>query len=656
MRINSKSIITLLIAFLMIFGTAFYSYAVKSTSIHLKLGLFTSLTDSTIFCILDGYQGTDTTQHTQIDGKNVTKILMDSKGVNYSTKDLALYANRLVLYFEINNVLYRVGEEIIKKAEEGKNGEGTALFEVAKLPKFSVSYNGNGFTGGTVPAQPTQYFAGSNVPILDNTGLLTKINYDFAGWNTKADGTGIDYSVGDNFIMPYSDVILFAQWEEVVKKVTYKSGIPDDVPVTVNAPEDNTPYYTGEGVIVQEKSNDLTWENHDFVGWQYNGVIYSNGSIVIMGYNDIEFIGTWKLQNTSQDSFNVMYHSDSIDGTVTNYSHSDVGIASGYEITLKGLPENFEGPKNKSFIGWSTTASGNVQSKSGDKVIVNSNLDFYAVWENNPTNKVFYYGNGNTGGEVPKDDSEYYSNKDPKPIAAAIGNLSKTNHTFDSWNTMQDGTGSKYEVGDEIVISEQDVYLYAIWNLNPTFKVTYNANDGQGNVPEDNDTYFADSQATVLDKGNLKKDGYDFKGWNSSEDSKTYNANAKITIKGNVTLTAVWVEKSTPTTSNNPPGETTNQQVTNPPATTEQPTTQPPTPEPTTVAASEEEIEIEEEVGAPAGAASSIVETTEELVELDDPIIPLSVLPQTGQLPVELFYGVGGLITAAGVYLRRKSS
>ncbi|MBE0451065.1 MAG: LPXTG cell wall anchor domain-containing protein, partial [Clostridia bacterium] len=47
----------------------------------------------------------------------------------------------------------------------------------------------------------------------------------------------------------------------------------------------------------------------------------------------------------------------------------------------------------------------------------------------------------------------------------------------------------------------------------------------------------------------------------------------------------------------------------------------------------------------------------EELITLDLPneAIPEgSGLPQTGQLPAELFVGLGGLITAAGAFLRKK--
>lgn len=48
------------------------------------------------------------------------------------------------------------------------------------------------------------------------------------------------------------------------------------------------------------------------------------------------------------------------------------------------------------------------------------------------------------------------------------------------------------------------------------------------------------------------------------------------------------------------------------------------------------------------------VEATTEVVEVETEEVPLAEgLPQTGQLPVELFYGAGSLIAAIGVFLKR---
>ena len=50
--------------------------------------------------------------------------------------------------------------------------------------KYSVTYNGNGNTGGTAPANTNLYPSGSTVTVLGNTGVLVKDGSKFIGWNT----------------------------------------------------------------------------------------------------------------------------------------------------------------------------------------------------------------------------------------------------------------------------------------------------------------------------------------------------------------------------------------------------------------------------------------------------------------------------------------
>lgn len=66
----------------------------------------------------------------------------------------------------------------------------------------------------------------------------------------------------------------------------------------------------------------------------------------------------------------------------------------------------------------------------------------------------------------------------------------------------------------------------------------------------------------------------------------------------------------------------------------------------------EEEIVTTEEV--PLGEATT-EPTTEEEVIVDEGTPLGEALPQTGQLPPELYYGIGSIITAAGVFLKRKN-
>ncbi len=59
-----------------------------------------------------------------------------------------------------------------------------------------VIYDGNGNTGGTVPVDDDRYENGAIVTVKGNTGKLEKSGFTFTGWNTVADGSGIEYKAG----------------------------------------------------------------------------------------------------------------------------------------------------------------------------------------------------------------------------------------------------------------------------------------------------------------------------------------------------------------------------------------------------------------------------------------------------------------------------
>ncbi len=75
-----------------------------------------------------------------------------------------------------------------------------------------VHYNGNGSTGGSVPADGTVYANGAQVTVLGNTGGLVKNSDTFAYWNTQADGTGTFFGPTATFNIGPADVTLFAMW------------------------------------------------------------------------------------------------------------------------------------------------------------------------------------------------------------------------------------------------------------------------------------------------------------------------------------------------------------------------------------------------------------------------------------------------------------
>jgi M6 family metalloprotease-like protein/uncharacterized repeat protein (TIGR02543 family) len=95
---------------------------------------------------------------------------------------------------------------------------------------YTVSYNGNGNTGGTVPVDGTPHVAGETVTTLANTGNLVKTGYAFGGWNTLETGTGTNYAPGSSLVMPANNITLYAKW---------------NIPPSVNAGPDQTVAGTG---------------------------------------------------------------------------------------------------------------------------------------------------------------------------------------------------------------------------------------------------------------------------------------------------------------------------------------------------------------------------------------------------------------------------
>ena len=87
---------------------------------------------------------------------------------------------------------------------------------------------------------------------------------------------------------------------------------------------------------------------------------------------------------------------------------------------------------------------------------------------------------------------------------------------------------------------------------------------------------------------------------------------------------------------------------------------------PIVVVTTEATEELEEEEVALAGVpydldsiytAADEIDTVDEIDEevvLDEEVPLADALPKTGHLPVELFFGIGGLISAAGIYLKKK--
>ena len=96
----------------------------------------------------------------------------------------------------------------------GKAGAGQGYMNNITITAttYSVTYNGNSNTGGSVPTDNVKYITGTTVTVKANSGSLVRTNYTFDGWNTNTSGTGTNYAAGSGTFAITADKTLYAKW------------------------------------------------------------------------------------------------------------------------------------------------------------------------------------------------------------------------------------------------------------------------------------------------------------------------------------------------------------------------------------------------------------------------------------------------------------
>jgi uncharacterized repeat protein (TIGR02543 family) len=127
---------------------------------------------------------------------------------------------------------------------------------------YTVTFSGNGNAGGTVPSAQTVN-AGTNIT-LPVQGDLARDGYTFGGWNTNAEGTGIDYAAGASYT-PTGNITLYAKWNAIQYTVTFNSNEGSSV----------SSQTVDSGATADEPSPPPTRSGYDFYGW------YSDSALTV---------------------------------------------------------------------------------------------------------------------------------------------------------------------------------------------------------------------------------------------------------------------------------------------------------------------------------------------------------------------------------------
>jgi uncharacterized protein (TIGR02145 family)/uncharacterized repeat protein (TIGR02543 family) len=469
--------------------------------------------------------------------KSSYKIVYDANGADKGSVpvDSIIYdINSKVIVLENKNNLYLEGYIFIGWNTE-KNGKGKCFnpndsfnindnfifYAQWKAKQYLLAFDGNNYTSGEIP-NDILYNYNEKVKISDKY-KLEREGYYFIGWNTKKDGSGDRYNIGDIIIID-KNVDLFAQWEMRARfKVIYNGNGADDGEV----PIDEGSYYKDEEIIILGNTGNLSREGYSFVGWNIKkdgtGKTYSTGSKFLMLDTTTIFFAQW----TKNKLYKIIYHGNGNDeGTVP----ASIALDSG---SLLIIPDgNTLGKTGNIFVGWNTEEDGTGKKyyEGDDLVIGTDNIELYAQWKESQYT-VIYYGNGHTGGEVPPTTKHLIGSGIE---TANSGSMVKEGFTFYCWNTDSLGEGVDCFPGALFKNITHDIVLYARWIKN-SYVITFKFDNGE----KDSTLTVNYGEIIEMEKSPLKS-GYVFNGWTIGKNcTELYDFSKEV--KEPLALYASWI-------------------------------------------------------------------------------------------------------------------
>ncbi|WP_159636367.1 InlB B-repeat-containing protein [Erysipelothrix anatis] len=248
-----------------------------------------------------------------------------------------------------------------------------AMWDVIPVT-YRITYFGNNHSSGVVPIDINNYLNGARAKILGARNLI-KFGYQFTGWNTKADGTGVAY-VGGQDVVIFQNLDLYAQWTKLPKK--YVVMYDGNGHTSGSEPVDSNAYETQALVIVKGPET-LLKAGYTFKGWNTQkdgaGTTYREGSELAITDN-VTLYAIW-IKDGIPETYRVIYDGNGFtDGSVPvdakQYLDGDVAVISTPTMTRKGY----------TFVGWNTQSDGQGTAFTiGQEVSMHADVKVFAIWK-----------------------------------------------------------------------------------------------------------------------------------------------------------------------------------------------------------------------------------------------------------------------------------
>lgn len=379
--------------------------------------------------------------------------------------------------------------------------------------EYTISYNVNGGKGNVDMAMAIY----DKDIQLDNGSGLSYEGFKFAGWNTKADGSGQQFDIGvtarNLTSIHTANVTLYAQWKESFSRdiceanpgmdaqefeytdKNYDMDRYNEIEKNLHSATDNMP------------SEGMHRVGYKIIGWNTDKKKAQDG---IVEYKDkAEFINKSKENNSKVNLYAVWQITEQtitydLNGATETALASDTGkvantienntqkytyrtttyISSGKSTTGKVITR----PGYK-FVGWETVPQVKgekaIRYNPSQKVQCLPTCTLKAVWEINKVT-ITYDANGGSGTLAANSGSPSIQSfgttavqngnaEAPFTLSSGEG-FSSHNNPVSYWNTKRDGSGQTYILSQSININS-DLDLYAQYNYNDSkYSLDFDAN------------------------------------------------------------------------------------------------------------------------------------------------------------------------------------
>jgi len=417
----------------------------------------------------------------------------------------------------------------------------TVIYTAVANPvvEYTITYSCN---GGTGTIQDQIKGAGATA-VLNNGAACTFEGNTITGWNTAADGSGIDYALNGNYSED-ADLNLFAVWEAnapVIEEHTYS--LEYNANGGTGAPAKQSATTTDDNTEFTISTSTPTFDGHTFIGWSVSETAaaadYQPGDLITVTTATTTLYAVWEVNVPPVVEYTYTLHYNANGGTGAPVEQSMTTAANKVSFNI-----NTATPSRSGYVfkGWSTSSSASTASyqPGGTITVTNTNTTLYAVWAQEHTYTLKYNANGGTGAPA---DQSITNTASSTTFTISSTKPTRSDYTFKGWSTSSSATKATYQPGDSVKITATTT-LYAVWQANKhTYTLKYNANGGSGAPADQSVTNTASSATFTISSTEPTRSGYTFKGWGTSASATTaaYQPGGSITASAaTTTLYAVW--------------------------------------------------------------------------------------------------------------------